>query len=243
MKRFLQDKLEMLSVEVDRKKIDQFNQFYDLIVEWNKVMNLTAITDYKDVVEKHFLDSLSVERILKLDDIKAVMDVGTGAGFPGMPLKIIYPDLKITLLDSLNKRVRFLNEVIRQLELKNIDAIHGRAEDIGKNENYREKYDLCVSRAVANLATLSEYCMPFVKVGGVFVSYKSGDIDEEVLKSKKAISLFGGKIDEVVKFQLPGTDINRAFVKIKKIKGTPKKYPRKSGIPSKEPLYGEERSN
>lgn len=243
MKRFLQDKLEMLSVEVDRKKIDQFNQFYDLIVEWNKVMNLTAITDYKDVVEKHFLDSLSIERILKLDDIKAVMDVGTGAGFPGMPLKIIYPDLKITLLDSLNKRVRFLNEVIRQLELKNIDAIHGRAEDIGKNENYREKYDLCVSRAVANLATLSEYCMPFVKVGGVFVSYKSGDIDEEVLKSKKAISLFGGKIDEVVKFQLPGTDINRAFVKIKKIKGTPKKYPRKSGIPSKEPLYGEERSN
>ncbi len=243
MKRFLQDKLEMLSVEVDRKKIDQFNQFYDLIVEWNNVMNLTAITDYKDVVEKHFLDSLSIERILKLDDIKAVMDVGTGAGFPGMPLKIIYPELKITLLDSLNKRVKFLNEVIRQLELKNIDAIHGRAEDIGKNENYREKYDLCVSRAVANLATLSEYCMPFVKVGGVFVSYKSGDIDEEVLKSKKAISLFGGKIDEVVKFQLPGTDINRAFVKIKKIKGTPKKYPRKSGIPSKEPLYGEERSN
>lgn len=243
MKRFLQDKLEMLSVEVDRKMIDQFNQFYDLIVEWNKVMNLTAITDYKDVVEKHFLDSLSIERILKLDDIKAVMDVGTGAGFPGMPLKIIYPELKITLLDSLNKRVKFLNEVIRQLELKNIDAIHGRAEDIGKNENYREKYDLCVSRAVANLATLSEYCMPFVKVGGVFVSYKSGDIDEEVLKSKKAISLFGGKIDEVVKFQLPGTDINRAFVKIKKIKGTPKKYPRKSGIPSKEPLYGEERSN
>ncbi len=243
MKRFLQDKLEMLSVEVDRKKIDQFNQFYDLIVEWNNVMNLTAITDYKDVVEKHFLDSLSIERILKLDDLKTVMDVGTGAGFPGMPLKIIYPELKITLLDSLSKRVKFLNEVIRQLELKNIDAIHGRAEDIGKNENYREKYDLCVSRAVANLATLSEYCMPFVRVGGVFVSYKSGDIDEEVLKSKKAISLFGGKIDEVVKFQLPGTDINRAFVKIKKIKGTPKKYPRKSGIPSKEPLYGEERSN
>lgn len=243
MKRFLQDKLEMLSVEVDRKKIDQFNQFYDLIVEWNNVMNLTAITDYKDVVEKHFLDSLSIERILKLDDLKTVMDVGTGAGFPGMPLKIIYPELKITLLDSLNKRVKFLNEVIRQLELKNIDAIHGRAEDIGKNENYREKYDLCVSRAVANLATLSEYCMPFVKVGGVFVSYKSGDNDEEVLKSKKAISLFGGKIEEVVKFQLPGTDINRAFVKIKKIKGTPKKYPRKSGIPSKEPLYGEERSN
>ncbi len=243
MKRFLQDKLQVLSVEVDRKKIDQFNQFYDIIVEWNKVMNLTAITDYKDVVEKHFLDSLSIERILKLDDLKTVMDVGTGAGFPGMPLKIIYPELKITLLDSLNKRVKFLNEVIRQLELKNIDAIHGRAEDIGKNENYREKYDLCVSRAVANLATLSEYCMPFVKVGGVFVSYKSGDIDEEVLKSKKAISLFGGKIEEVVKFQLPGTDINRAFVKIKKIKGTPKKYPRKSGIPSKEPLYGEERSN
>ena len=238
MERFLQEKLGMLSVEVNKEKIDQFNQFYDILVEWNKVMNLTAITDYKDVVEKHFLDSLSIERILKLDDIKAVMDVGTGAGFPGIPLKIIYPELKVTLLDSLNKRVKFLNEVIRQLELKNIDAIHGRAEDIGKNENYREKYDLCVSRAVANLATLSEYCMPFVKVGGVFVSYKSGDIDEEVLKSKKAVSLFGGKIEDVVKFQLPGTDINRAFVKIKKIKEMQKKYPRKSGIPSKEPLYG-----
>lgn len=238
MERFLQEKLGMLSVEVNKEKIDQFNQFYDILVEWNKVMNLTAITDYKDVVEKHFLDSLSIERILNLDGIKTVMDVGTGAGFPGIPLKIIYPELKVTLLDSLNKRVKFLNEVIRQLELKNIDAIHGRAEDIGKNENYREKYDLCVSRAVANLATLSEYCMPFVKVGGVFVSYKSGDIDEEVLKSKKAVSLFGGKIEEVVKFQLPGTDINRAFVKIKKIKEMPRKYPRKSGIPSKEPLYG-----
>lgn len=238
MERFLQEKLGMLSVEVNKEKIDQFNQFYDILVEWNKVMNLTAITDYKDVVEKHFLDSLSIERILNLDGIKTVMDVGTGAGFPGIPLKIIYPELKVTLLDSLNKRVKFLNEVIRQLELKNIDAIHGRAEDIGKNENYREKYDLCVSRAVANLATLSEYCMPFVKVGGVFVSYKSGDIDEEVLKSKKAVSLFGGKIEDVVKFQLPGTDINRAFVKIKKIKEMPRKYPRKSGIPSKEPLYG-----
>lgn len=238
MERFLQEKLGMLSVEVNKEKIDQFNQFYDILVEWNKVMNLTAITDYKDVVEKHFLDSLSIERILNLDGIKTVMDVGTGAGFPGIPLKIIYPELKVTLLDSLNKRVKFLNEVIRQLELKNIDAIHGRAEDIGKNENYREKYDLCVSRAVSNLATLSEYCMPFVKVGGVFVSYKSGDIDEEVLKSKKAVSLFGGKIEEVVKFQLPGTDINRAFVKIKKIKEMPRKYPRKSGIPSKEPLYG-----
>lgn len=238
MERFLQEKLGMLSVEVNKEKIDQFNQFYDILVEWNKVMNLTAITDYKDVVEKHFLDSLSIERILNLDGIKTVMDVGTGAGFPGIPLKIIYPELKVTLLDSLNKRVKFLNEVIRQLELKNIDAIHGRAEDIGKNENYREKYDLCVSRAVANLATLSEYCMPFVKVGGVFVSYKSGDIDEEVLKSKKAVSLFGGKIEDVVKFQLPGTDINRAFVKIKKIKEMQKKYPRKSGIPSKEPLYG-----
>lgn len=238
MERFLQEKLGMLSVEVNKEKIDQFNQFYDILIEWNKVMNLTAITDYKDVVEKHFLDSLSIERILNLDGIKTVMDVGTGAGFPGIPLKIIYPELKVTLLDSLNKRVKFLNEVIRQLELKNIDAIHGRAEDIGKNENYREKYDLCVSRAVANLATLSEYCMPFVKVGGVFVSYKSGDIDEEVLKSKKAVSLFGGKIEDVVKFQLPGTDINRAFVKIKKIKEMPRKYPRKSGIPSKEPLYG-----
>ncbi len=238
MDNFLQNKLKILSAEVDKKKLDQLDQFYDILVEWNNVMNLTAITDYKDVIEKHFLDSLSIERVLKLNGIKTVMDVGTGAGFPGIPLKIIYPELQITLLDSLNKRVKFLNEVITQLQLENINAIHGRAEDMGKDENFRAKYDICVSRAVANLATLSEYCMPFVRVGGVFVSYKSGDVDEEVLKSKKAISLFGGKIEDIVKFQLPETDINRAFVKIKKMKETPKKYPRKSGIPSKEPLYG-----
>ena len=162
--------------------------------------------------------------------------LATGAGFPGIPLKIVFPEIKITLLDSLNKRIKFLNAVIDELELENIETIHGRAEDFSKKEDYREQYDLCVSRAVANLATLSEYCLPYVKVGGCFIPYKSGEIDEELNNSKKAVQILGGKIEEVVKFQLPDTDIGRSFVKIKKNKKTAKKYPRKAGLPAKEPL-------
>lgn len=215
---------------------EQFNKFYDILIDWNKIMNLTAITEYEEVLKKHFLDSLSITKVINLEEIQSVIDVGTGAGFPGIPLKITFPHLKVTLLDSLNKRIRFLDEVICELGLKNVDTIHGRAEDIGKMEKYREQYDLCVSRAVANLATLSEYCLPYIKVGGIFISYKSGNIEEEIKNSRKAVDLLGGIIKETVKFELPGTDIGRSFVIIEKQKNTPKKYPRKAGLPSKEPL-------
>lgn len=232
----LTEKVKELSIVLNDKQIQQFEQYYNILVEWNKVMNLTAITEYEEVVEKHFLDSLTIVNAIHVEKIETLIDVGTGAGFPGIPLKIAFPHLKVTLLDSLNKRIKFLNEAIDLLELNDIKAIHGRAEDYAKQAEYREQYDICVSRAVANLATLSEYCLPYVKVDGLFVPYKSGEIDEELKSSEKAVSILGGKVEEVVKFQLPGTDIGRSFVKIHKIKETKKKYPRKAGMPTKEPL-------
>lgn len=236
MSNVLTKKVKELSIVLNDKQIQQFEQYYNILVEWNKVMNLTAITEYEEVVEKHFLDSLTIVDAINMEKIETLIDVGTGAGFPGIPLKIAFPHLKVTLLDSLNKRIKFLNEVINLLELDDIMAIHGRAEDYAKQAEYREQYDICVSRAVANLATLSEYCLPYVKVDGLFVPYKSGEIDEELKSSEKAVSILGGKVEEVVKFQLPGTDIGRSFVKIHKIKETKKKYPRKAGMPTKEPL-------
>ena len=236
MNNVLTEKVKELSIVLNDKQIQQFEQYYNILVEWNKVMNLTAITEYEEVVEKHFLDSLTIVNAIQMEKIETLIDVGTGAGFPGIPLKIAFPHLKVTLLDSLNKRIKFLNEVIDLLELNDIKAIHGRAEDYAKQAEYREQYDICVSRAVANLATLSEYCLPYVKVDGLFVPYKSGEIDEELKSSEKAVSILGGKVEEVVKFQLPGTDIGRSFVKIHKIKETKKKYPRKAGMPTKEPL-------
>lgn len=236
MNNVLTEKVKELSIVLNDKQIQQFEQYYNILVEWNKVMNLTAITEYEEVVEKHFLDSLTIVDAINMEKIETLIDVGTGAGFPGIPLKIAFPHLKVTLLDSLNKRIKFLNEVINLLELNDIKAIHGRAEDYAKQAEYREQYDICVSRAVANLATLSEYCLPYVKVDGLFVPYKSGEIDEELKSSEKAVSILGGKVEEVVKFQLPGTDIGRSFVKIHKIKETKKKYPRKAGMPTKEPL-------
>lgn len=236
MSNVLTKKVKNLSIVLNDKQIQQFEQYYNILVEWNKVMNLTAITEYEEVVEKHFLDSLTIVDAINMEKIETLIDVGTGAGFPGIPLKIAFPHLKVTLLDSLNKRIKFLNEVIDLLELDDIKTIHGRAEDYAKQAEYREQYDICVSRAVANLATLSEYCLPYVKVDGLFVPYKSGEIDEELKSSEKAVSILGGKVEEVVKFQLPGTDIGRSFVKIHKIKETKKKYPRKAGMPTKEPL-------
>lgn len=236
MNQLLEIKLKELNIQINEIQKKQFNTFYSMLVEWNKVMNLTGITEYEEVIEKHFVDSLSIVNIFDLSEINTVIDVGTGAGFPGIPLKIAFSHLKITLLDSLNKRINFLDSVIDELKLDGIYTIHGRAEDFAKKDDYRERYDLCVSRAVANLSTLSEYCLPYIRVGGMFISYKSGDVDDEVLESKKAISILGGKLDNVVKFQLPGTDINRSFIKIEKIKNTGKKYPRKAGLPSKEPL-------
>lgn len=232
----LRDKAREIEIDLTDLQVDQFNRFYQMMVEKNKVMNLTGITEYGEVVEKHFIDSLSIVKIIDINKVSTVIDVGTGAGFPGIPLKIAFPHLKITLLDSLNKRIKFLNDVINETGLDNISTIHGRAEDFAKQDEYREQFDLCVSRAVANLATLSEYCLPYVKVGGKFVSYKSGEIDEEVENSKKAVKVLGGKINKIEKFQLQGTDIGRSFVEIKKVKYTGKKFPRKAGLPAKEPI-------
>lgn len=236
MSQIFEAKLKELDITLSKEQKQQFIKFYELLVEWNKVMNLTGITEYEEVNEKHFVDSLSIVKAIDINSVKNVIDVGTGAGFPGIPLKIAFPHLNIVLLDSLNKRIQFLNTVIEELGLTNIHTIHGRAEDFAKKPEYREQFDLCVSRAVANLATLSEYCLPYVKVNGEFVPYKSGEIDEEVVQAKKAIHLLGGKTEEIIKFQLPGTEIGRSFVKIKKIQNTSKKYPRKAGLPVKEPL-------
>lgn len=228
--------LEQWQIPFSEKQQEQLIVYYEMLVEKNKVMNLTAITEFEDVLEKHFLDSIAVGRYVDLSKDLSVIDLGTGAGFPGMPLKILFPNLKITLADSLNKRILFLEEVIDALGLEGVSTVHGRAEDLAANRAYREQYDLCVSRAVANLSTLSEYCLPFVKLGGTFISYKSGAIEEELSAAKKAVFLLGGQIKEVIPFQLDGTDINRSFVMIGKEKKTPKAYPRKSGTPSKKPL-------
>ncbi len=234
----MREELSELSIILSDQQLHQFYQYYELLVEWNKVMNLTAITELEDVVTKHFVDSLSLVKVLPDLDLEKVniLDMGTGAGFPGIPLKIAFPELKITLLDSLNKRINFLNEVVVQLGLKEIEAIHGRAEDYGRDRTYREQYDYCVSRAVANLSTLSEYCMPYVKIGGAFIPYKSGKIEDELNQAKGAVKLLGGKIEDVVTFMLPKTEVERSFVVIRKTEGTSKKYPRKAGLPGKEPL-------
>ncbi len=236
MSQIFENKLDALGITLTEKQKQQFIKFYELLVEWNKVMNLTGITEYEEVNEKHFVDSLSLVKAIDLNTVETVIDIGTGAGFPGIPLKIAFPHLKIVLLDSLNKRIKFLNTVIDELGLTDIKTIHGRAEDYAKQADYREQFDICVSRAVANLAILSEYCIPYTKIGGKFIPYKSGEIGEEIQQAKKAVHLLGGKLNNVIKFQLPGTEINRAFVLIEKTQNTAKKYPRKAGLPTKEPL-------
>lgn len=228
--------LSDLRIELTEKQIDEFLTYYEMLVEKNKVMNLTAITEFDEVIEKHFLDSLSLIKVKDLHNRTNVLDLGTGAGFPGIPLKIAFPELNITLMDSLNKRILFLQDVINELGLTDIEAIHGRAEEAARNKKYREKYDLCVSRAVANISTLSEYCLPFVKVGGEFISYKSGNIDEELDAAKKGIKILGGTITDVHKFDLGENKQGRSFVIIDKNQSTPKTYPRKAGTPSKNPL-------
>ena len=232
----LEQGCEQIGISLNEEQKQQFIAFYEYLVEKNKVMNLTGITEFQEVLVKHFLDSLACVKAVDMKKVTTVMDIGTGAGFPGVPLKIAFPHLEACLLDSLKKRVNFLEETFALLKLQNITAIHGRAEEFAKNKSYRETYDLCVSRAVSNLATLSEYCLPYVKVGGKFISYKSGTVQEEAEQAEKAVRILGGKIQDVVYFNLPDSELKRSLVVIEKIKPTPGKYPRKAGTPLKEPL-------
>lgn len=232
---FIED-LNSLNIHLTDEQIEQFIRYYEMLVEWNSFMNLTGITEYDGVMKKHFIDSLSLVKIFDTARECSVIDVGTGAGFPGLVLKIAFPWMEITLLDSLNKRIQFLDAVIADLSLKGVHTLHGRAEDYARRDQFREQFDLCVSRAVAHLASLSEYCLPFVKVGGCFVSYKSEKVSEELAMSKNAIFLLGGKIGRSEEFNLPNSDIFRNLVCVDKIQSTSKKFPRKAGMPTKEPL-------
>lgn len=241
-----------MNIELSDLQLSQFQRYYELLIEWNEKINLTAITEYDDVIVKHFIDSIAlinasdnkiISDALINDTGVSLIDVGCGAGFPSLPLKIAFPNLKVTMLDSLNKRINFLNTVIDELGLVDIEAVHGRAEDFAKADKLRESYDICVSRAVANLSTLSEYCLPYVKVGGIFVAYKSEELlknndggSSELDRASKALYLLGGQVSETKEYTLPESDLYRCLCIVSKIKVTPKKYPRKAGQPSKDPL-------
>ncbi len=225
---------KQIGIVLDKKQIEQFYQYMELLLSWNEKMNLTAITKPEEIIVKHFIDSITIAKYI--DRNKKLIDVGTGAGFPGIPLKIIRPDIQITLLDSLAKRVQFLEEVIKQLELEKIEAIHFRVEEFGKDKKYREQFDYATSRAVANLSTLSEYLLPLVKINGKCICMKGSTVKEEIEQSQKAIMLLGGKVEEIEGFKLPESDIDRHVILLRKSKITPAKYPRKPGTPSKEPI-------
>lgn len=235
-KDYIKAAFEKIGISLSIEQLSQFARYYELLIKKNEVMNLTAITEFEDVVQKHFVDSLMIQKLFVPKEGERWLDLGTGAGFPGIPLKIVYPGLELVLLDSLNKRVKFLQEVIEDLGLEKITAVHGRAEELAKKAEYRESFDCCVSRAVANLASLSEYCLPFVKVNGCFVPYKSEKIQEEIKGAAKAIRILGGTIEGQKEFVLPGSDIYRCLICIRKEKTTPGKYPRKAGTPTKEPI-------
>lgn len=232
--RIMQSYLKELNIELSDLQLNQFYKYMNILIEWNKVMNLTGITDPKEIIVKHFIDSLTV--LDKIDENDSVIDVGTGAGFPGIPIKIALPKTKVVLLDSLNKRIKFLNEVIEKLQLNNIETIHGRAEDYGKDKKHREKYDVSIARAVAPLNILLEYLMPFTKVKGKVLCMKASNSEEEIRNSQNAIKTLSGELVDTEEFYIPTTDIKRKIIQINKIKETNNKYPRKAGTPSKEPL-------
>lgn len=230
------EKARELGIELNEDQIRSFDIFYEMLVEKNKVMNLTAVTEYEMVVDKHFIDSLSIIKCVNMSEIDSMIDIGTGAGFPSIPLKIVFPHIRMTLLDSLNKRLGFLNEVITELMFDNIQTLHARAEDAAHSQACRQQYDLAVSRAVADLSVLTEYTLPFVKIGGLFAAYKGADAKEETDRAKKAVRVMGGKIENVYSFSLPGSSLERSMICIRKCRNTPGKYPRKAGMPGKSPI-------
>jgi len=233
METYLENLAMKLNINLSKIQVDNFMKYKTILLETNKFLNLTSITDDKDVILKHFIDSLTINSYITQNS--SLIDVGTGAGFPGIPIKIIRSDVSLTLLDSLQKRVNFLSNVVNELSLDSVNLIHGRAEDIGKIKEYRENFDFVTARAVANSSTLSELCLPFVKVNGLFICMK-GSIEEELDEAKNAINALGGEIEKIEEFNLPDTDIKRTVILIRKIKNTPTKYPRKAGLPAKEPI-------
>jgi 16S rRNA (guanine527-N7)-methyltransferase len=234
LKKILFEGAKEFNTDLNDQQLEQFLQYKELLKEWNEKFNLTAIEDDQDIIIKHFIDSLSILPFLPEKDFKTI-DIGTGAGFPGIPVKIVFGKAKVTLLDSLDKRVKFLNEVIKVLNLNGITALHGRAEDYGIMKDFREQFDVAVARAVANLPVLLEYCLPFVKTGGVFLAMK-GSSTEEIGNSSKALQILGGEIEEIKEITLPHSDMKRNIIIVRKLRQIPAKYPRKAGKPSKEPL-------
>lgn len=230
----MQEKSKFINIDFSVEQLEKFYRYMELLIEWNEKINLTAIIEPEEIILKHFIDSLTIYKDLK--NAKSFVDVGTGAGFPGIPIAILNNTLKVTLVDSLNKRLIFLQEVIKELNLNNVELVHARAEEFGQNKKYREKFDIATSRAVANLATLSEYLIPLVKINGKCLCMKASDANEEISQAQKAIELLGGKISNVEEFNLPQSDIGRTIIIIDKIKMTPNKFPRKAGTPSKEPI-------
>ena len=232
--RMILSTLSGLGFEISEEQAGRFARYYDMLVEKNKVMNLTRITDFRDALEKHFADSLMIAGYLDMKKVTSILDLGSGAGFPGIPLKIMYPDIDVLMIDSVGKKMQFVSDVISDLGLEGASAMHVRAEDLARDKNYREKYDLCVSRAVANLSTLSEYCLPFVKKGGTFAAYKAANCEEEVLASGGAVRKLGGGQVKTERFDL--FEMGRAIVLCQKLRPTPGIYPRKAGVPAKSPL-------
>ena len=230
----MQRYLKEIGTKLDTSEQEAFYNYMNLLLKWNENINLTAITDEKEIILKHFIDSLTINKYM--EGKETVMDIGTGAGFPGIPLKIVNKEIKFILVDSLNKRINFLEEVKGQLNLKNMELIHARAEDLAHDEEYREKTDAIVSRAVSNLSTLAEYMLPFVKTGGLCICMKGSNISEEIESSKNALDVLGGKIEKIEKIFLPNSDMERNIIVIKKVNSTPNKYLRKAGIPAKKPL-------